>query len=198
LFFISQKGINRNQKTLVEAYFRESLIAHQSVKSKLHRLKTQNLEHTLICFSSTESVYQAFRRQFPNGHHSCVTPEEIDRLWERGCELLDCHELVTTEKNIRVPASEVARAVMEKANFHILEWYKNRGKYPELNHRLSAVIALLSLKGLTSWRSASRVAVQDRIEIIIAFLDLRVALEEASVRDKKLLSTEQQPAQETE
>ncbi len=137
------------------------------------------------CFSSTESVYHAFRRQFPNGHHSYVTPQEIDRLWERGCELLDCHELVTTGKNIRVPASEVARAVMEKANFHILEWYKNRGKYPELNHRLSAVIALLSLKGLTSWRSASRLAVQDRIEIIIAFLDLRVALEEASVRDEE-------------
>jgi len=98
--------------------------------------------------SASGAIYNEFRKQFPNGHHSHVTSNEIDRLWQRGLELM-------SEGS---PIADLAETAISKANAEIIAWHSKIGKYGELNHRLSAVKALLSLKGITSWRSTSRVS----------------------------------------
>jgi hypothetical protein len=98
----------------------------------------------MFSYFTAPEEYREFRRQFPNGFHSGMSPNDIDWLWNHGCELMDPES----------PVAAIAQAAMAKAEADINLWFAHRGKYGELNYRLGAVIALLSLKGLTSWRKA--------------------------------------------
>jgi hypothetical protein len=102
----------------------------------------------MFTYFNAPEEFREFRRQFPNGFHSGMSSNDIDWLWQRGCELMDPES----------PVAEVAQAAMAIAEANINLWFSHRGRYGELNYRLSAVFALLSLKGITPWKKPESAA----------------------------------------